>query len=47
MRRNRPADLLRDILDFMDKATEWTSHPEAEYWRSGHATAAECDNPVA
>ncbi|HSI00509.1 MAG TPA: HepT-like ribonuclease domain-containing protein [Reyranella sp.] len=29
MRRNRPADLLRDILDFIDKAAEWASHPEA------------------
>jgi uncharacterized protein with HEPN domain len=29
MRRNRPADLLRDVLDFIDKATDWASHPQA------------------
>src|SRR5688572_24361795 len=29
MRRERPADLLRDILDFIDKATGWAKTSEA------------------
>jgi uncharacterized protein with HEPN domain len=29
MRRDRPADLLHDILDFIDKATNWASDPHA------------------
>ena len=29
MRRDRPADLLRDILDFIDKATNWAGDPHA------------------
>lgn len=29
MRRERPTDLLRDILDFIDKASGWAVAPEA------------------
>lgn len=29
MRRERPTDLLRDILEFIDKASDWAIAPEA------------------